>query len=142
MPKAMFKQLGYPALSPTTLTDQLVDSSIRYTEGAVESLLVKVKNVFADFVVLDMEDDGVMPLILRRPFLSDVRGKINVGSGVIRFRIRSKNLMFECQEKEERCYLVHDSVEQLGGKDGSFTPAKETFILIKAKENPERVAKG
>jgi hypothetical protein len=30
MPKAMFEELGYPAISPTTMTIQLADSSIKY----------------------------------------------------------------------------------------------------------------
>jgi hypothetical protein len=30
MPKAMFEELGYPAISPTTMTVQLVDSLIKY----------------------------------------------------------------------------------------------------------------
>jgi hypothetical protein len=42
MPKAMFEELGYPTISPTTTTIQLADSSIKYPEGIVESLLVNV----------------------------------------------------------------------------------------------------
>jgi hypothetical protein len=42
MTKAMFEELGYPAISPTTTTIQLADSSIKYPEGIVESLLVNV----------------------------------------------------------------------------------------------------
>jgi hypothetical protein len=57
-----------------------------------------------------MEDEDGMPLILGRPFLRDVRARINVGSRVIRFRIGSKNLMLRFQEKEEQCYLMKDSV--------------------------------
>ena len=114
MSKAMFEQLGYPALSPTLMTIQLADSSIRHPEGVVESLLVNVKGsyVFVDFVVLDMQDDGGMPLILGRSFLSDVKARIDVGAGKIRFRIERKNIMFKFQTKEEQCYLVHDDVEQ------------------------------
>jgi hypothetical protein len=58
MPKAMFEELGYLAISPTMMTIQLVDSSIKYLEGIVESLLVNVRGsyVFADFVVLDTQE--------------------------------------------------------------------------------------
>jgi hypothetical protein len=70
--------------------------------------LVKVKNsyVFADFVLLDMDDEGGMALILAQPFLSDVQARINVGGGVISFRIGKRNLKFKFQDKEEQCYLV------------------------------------
>jgi hypothetical protein len=33
MSKAMFEELGYPALSPTMMTVQLANSSIKYPEG-------------------------------------------------------------------------------------------------------------
>jgi hypothetical protein len=36
MPKAMFEELGYPAISPTMMTIQLADSSIKYPEGIVD----------------------------------------------------------------------------------------------------------
>jgi hypothetical protein len=62
----------------------------------VESLLVFVQGscIFADFMVLDMQDDAEMPLILGRSFLSDARARINVESGTIRFHIRKKIVMF------------------------------------------------
>jgi hypothetical protein len=55
MPKAMFEDLGYPAISLTTMTVQLGNSSIKYPEGIVENLLVIVRGsyIFADFAVLD-----------------------------------------------------------------------------------------
>jgi hypothetical protein len=55
IPKAMFEELRYPSISPTTMTIQLANSSIKYPEGIVENLLVNVRGsyVFADFVVLD-----------------------------------------------------------------------------------------
>ena len=109
----MFERLGYPAFSPTLMKVQLADSLIRHPEGIVESLLVNVKGsyVFTDFVVLNMQDDGGMPLILGRPFLSDVKARIDVGAGRIRFRIGRKNIMFRFQAKEEQCYLVWNDVE-------------------------------
>jgi hypothetical protein len=59
MPKVIFEQLQYPALSPTLMYVQLADTTIRYPEGTVENLQVRVKNSFVltNFVVLDMEDD-------------------------------------------------------------------------------------
>jgi hypothetical protein len=87
MPKAMFEELGYPAISPTMMTVQLADSSIKYPEGIVESLEVNVGGsyVFADFVVLDTQEEIL--LILGRPFLRDVNARIDIGAGKIQFRI-------------------------------------------------------
>jgi hypothetical protein len=108
MPKAMFEELGYPAISPTTMTIQLADSSIKYPEGIVENLLVNVRGsyVFADFVVLNTQEE--IPLILGRPFLRDVNARIDVGTGKIQFRIGRWNMTFKFQAKEEQHYLVQD----------------------------------
>ena len=66
MPKVTFEKLRYSTLSPTTMCVQLADSAVRYPEGVVENLMVKVKNTYilVDFVVLDMEGDLGIPLIL------------------------------------------------------------------------------
>jgi hypothetical protein len=108
MPKAMFEELGYPAISPTTMTIQLSNSLIKYLEGIVENLLVKVRAsyVFADFMVLDTQEK--IPLILGRPFQRDVNARIDVGAAKIQFRIGRRNMKFKFQAKEEQCYLVQD----------------------------------
>jgi hypothetical protein len=38
MPKAMFEELGYPAVSPTMMTVQLADSLIKHPEGIVKKI--------------------------------------------------------------------------------------------------------
>jgi len=40
MPKVIFEQLQYPALSPTYMAVQLANSTIRYPEGIVKNILV------------------------------------------------------------------------------------------------------
>jgi hypothetical protein len=87
MSKAMFEELGYPSISTTMMTVQLADSSIKYSEGIVENLLVNVRGsyVFADFVVLDTQEQFL--LILERPFLRDVNARIDVGAGKVQLRI-------------------------------------------------------
>jgi hypothetical protein len=64
MPKAMFEELGYPTISPTMMTVQLADSSIKYLDGMVEILFVNVRGsyVFADFVVLDTPEEILLIL--------------------------------------------------------------------------------
>jgi hypothetical protein len=85
MPKAMLEELGYTTISLTMMSIQLADSLIKYPEGIVESLLVNVKGsyVFADFVVLDTQEE--ISLILGRPFLKDVNARIDVGAEKIQF---------------------------------------------------------
>jgi hypothetical protein len=64
MSKAMFEELGYAALSPTMMTVQLAESSIRYPKGIVKNLLVNVKGsyVFVDFMVLDTQEEMLLIL--------------------------------------------------------------------------------
>ena len=55
MPMVIYEELQYPALSPTYMAVQLADSMIRYPEGIVENILVRVRDSFvlANFVVMD-----------------------------------------------------------------------------------------
>ena len=57
MPKVIYEELNYPALSPTTMLVQLADSTVRYPEGIAEHVFVRVRDSFilADFVVMDIE---------------------------------------------------------------------------------------
>ena len=66
MSKVIFEKLGYPSISPTIMRVQPVDSTVRYPEGVVENLMVKVKNTYilVDFIVLDMEGDLGIPSYL------------------------------------------------------------------------------
>ena len=101
IPKVTFEKLGYPSISPTTMCVQLADTTIRYPEGAVERLMVKVKNTYilVDFVVLNMEGDLGILLILGRPFLKDTNARIDVGTGRISLRIMGKTIKFKFQNK-------------------------------------------
>ena len=73
---------------------QLADSTVRYPEGVMENLLVKVKNTFilADYMVLDMEGDL---LIHGRPFLKDTNARIDVGTGKISLCIMGNTMKFK-----------------------------------------------
>ena len=81
---------------------QLADSTIRYLEGVVERLMVKVKNTYilVDFVVLDMKGDLGIPLILGRPFLKDANARIDVGRERISHRIMGKTMKFKFQKRK------------------------------------------
>ncbi|GJU51307.1 hypothetical protein Tco_1220862 [Tanacetum coccineum] len=67
-------------LAHTKLTVELADRIVKYLKGIVENVLVGIgKFVFpAEFIILDMPEDIKVPLILRRPFLSTARVKIDV----------------------------------------------------------------
>jgi hypothetical protein len=107
---------------------------IPYPEGIVKNLLVRVKDSFilADFVVLDMEEDLGISLILGRPFLRDVRARIDVRTEKIHLCIMGNNMVFRFQTKEEQTYIIHQDHEGNGlweepwlqSNDPSPTPPK------------------
>ncbi|XP_062099774.1 uncharacterized protein LOC133805614 [Humulus lupulus] len=72
MPLSVFRRLGLGEASPTTVTLQLADRSVKHPRGIIEDVLVKVnKFIFpADFIVLDMEEEKNVPIIMGRPFLA------------------------------------------------------------------------
>ena len=88
---------------------------IRYPEGVVERLMVKVKNTYilVDFVVLDMEGYLGIPLILGRPFLKDANARIDVVAGKVSLRIMGKTMKFKFQNKRE-LFLIHEDSEEQG----------------------------
>ena len=103
MPKVIFEQLQYPALSQTRMFVQLADSIVRHPEGIVENIYVRIRNCFvlADFVILNKEGDLGLDLITGHPFLSSVKARIDVGSGEVQFRIGVDNIFFKFLHMKE-----------------------------------------
>ena len=86
----------------------LIDSTVRHPEGIVENIYVRIKNCFvlADFVILDMEGDLGLDLILGRPFLNNVKARIDVWAGEIQFRIGFDNIFFKFLHREEQRFVI------------------------------------
>ncbi|XP_038890482.1 uncharacterized protein LOC120080021 [Benincasa hispida] len=72
MSLSIFKKLRIGKAQPTSVTLQLADRTIKYLEGKIEDVLVKVDNFIfpVDFIILDYEADREVPIILGRPFLA------------------------------------------------------------------------
>ena len=68
----MFKRLKLGEPKSTTISLQLADISYQHPWGIIENVLVKVGKFIlpADFVILNMEEDDIVPIILGRPFLA------------------------------------------------------------------------
>ncbi|KAL0285914.1 UNVERIFIED_CONTAM: Retrovirus-related Pol polyprotein from transposon.6 [Sesamum radiatum] len=96
MPYSIFAKHGMHELTPTIVTLQLVDTSIKYPRGIVEDVLVKVGKfvIPVDFVVLDMEVDANTPLILGRPFLATGNALIDVQIDQLTLRINDEKVVF------------------------------------------------
>ncbi|GJW74473.1 DNA-directed DNA polymerase [Tanacetum coccineum] len=80
---------GISKLKPTKMSIQLADRFIKYPVGVCENLLVKVsKFIFpADFIVLEMDEDELVPIILGQPFLATTRAMIDEHEGKLSLRL-------------------------------------------------------
>ncbi|GJX56472.1 putative reverse transcriptase domain-containing protein, partial [Tanacetum coccineum] len=89
MPLSTYLNLGLGELAHTKLTVELADRTMKYPKGIAENVLVGIgKFTFCvDFIILDMPEDIKVPLILRRPFLSTARAKIDVYKRKITLRL-------------------------------------------------------
>ncbi|KAJ9152944.1 hypothetical protein P3X46_026448 [Hevea brasiliensis] len=73
MPLSIYEKLNMGELKPTNMYLSLADRSIKYPEGILENVPIKVGKFYipVDFVILDMEEDTKVPILLGRPFLAN-----------------------------------------------------------------------
>src|SRR6187551_1233531 len=161
MSKVLFKKLRYPTLSPTTAQVQLADSTIRYPEGVIENVPVRIwgRYVPVDFVVLDTGNEHSFPLVLGRPFLNTTRARIDMDTREISFRIDGRLTHFKFQPREEKktkpltpehrsaeCFLkalINGELAILGGEQLKWnkptkpTSAEEMDFLVNKYEEEQ-----
>ncbi|RYQ95519.1 hypothetical protein Ahy_B08g090837 [Arachis hypogaea] len=96
MPLSLMKKLQINELMPTDVVIRLADKTQKQAVGVVENVLVKVENYFlsTDFVILEMEESPIHPIILGRPFLATARALIDVERGELILRIHDEQLAF------------------------------------------------
>ncbi|XP_073139051.1 uncharacterized protein [Henckelia pumila] len=104
MSLSVFRNLELGEVKPTTIALQLADRSLTYPRGIIEDVLVKIdKFIFpVDFVVLDMEEDGNMPLILGRSFLATAEAKIDVKKGALTMGVDGEKVTFNVFKEAEK----------------------------------------
>ncbi|XP_048230973.1 uncharacterized protein LOC125370199 [Ricinus communis] len=111
MPSSLFEELGLSTskLTPTRMSIQLVDRTVKYPKGIIEDVLVKVnKFIFpVDFVVMDMNGESDVPLILGRPFLATSKALIYVSSGKLELKVDDESITFDLT-KSLRYPYEHD----------------------------------
>ncbi|XP_022041040.1 uncharacterized protein LOC110943611 [Helianthus annuus] len=124
MPYSIFAKLDLGEPSPTRMSIQLADRSVKFPRGIVENMLVKVdKFVFpVDFVILDMDEDSEVPLILGRPFLATTRALIDVYDGKLTLRVDEDEVTFDIQrsmrhtqQHDDTLYFIDTFMSHVGG---------------------------
>ncbi|XP_047979067.1 uncharacterized protein LOC125220986 [Salvia hispanica] len=104
MPLSYFRKLKFGVLKPTTITLQMADKSVKFPNGILENVLVRVNDFIfpVDFVVLDMKEDPNVPLILGRPFLATGKALIDVTKGELTLRHGNKTTILSMLDKMKR----------------------------------------
>jgi hypothetical protein len=101
MPKAIYEQIYSPELVRTNMLLMLADQSVRYTEGVLEDVCLKIGELYvaADFVILDMGRIENAPIILGRPFLATTKAIIYANTSKIVFTVNKQRERFNCKNK-------------------------------------------
>ncbi|GKA50168.1 reverse transcriptase domain-containing protein [Tanacetum coccineum] len=97
MPYSTYTILGLGDLIPTKLIVELADRIVKQPKGIVDNVLVGIdKFTFpVDFIILDILEDFMTPLILVRPFLSTAHAIINVFKAKITLSVRNDKILFK-----------------------------------------------
>ncbi|XP_019447340.1 PREDICTED: uncharacterized protein LOC109350570 [Lupinus angustifolius] len=97
MPLSMMKRIGGIQLKPTRMSLKLVDRSIKYPEGVVEDVLVKMHKFLipVDFAVIYITEDTEIPLILGRPFMMTAKMGIAMENGKLLVRDADDEIEFD-----------------------------------------------
>ncbi|GJX45980.1 hypothetical protein Tco_0262656 [Tanacetum coccineum] len=97
MPLLTYLNLGLGELAHTKLTVEFADRTVKYPKGIAENILVGIgKFTFlVDFIILDKPEDIKVPLILKKPFLSTARAKIDVYKRKITLRVGEEEIIFK-----------------------------------------------
>ncbi|XP_071688283.1 uncharacterized protein [Rutidosis leptorrhynchoides] len=79
MPFSIYNRLGLPSLEPIQGSVCFADSLLHKPLGIAKQVKVIIGYAFyrIDFVVMDMKEDPITPLILGSPFLVTARATIN-----------------------------------------------------------------
>ncbi|XP_075088482.1 uncharacterized protein LOC142170465 [Nicotiana tabacum] len=104
MPLAIYTKLGIDRARLTSMLLQLADRMVKRPTGILDNVLVQVgKFVFpADFVILDCQVNGEIPIILGSPFLATGRALIDCETGELKMRLNDEEVIFNVQQSMRR----------------------------------------
>ncbi|XP_057528868.1 uncharacterized protein LOC130807611 [Amaranthus tricolor] len=83
-------------IKPTRMSLQLDDRSVRFPVGVVEDFPVQIGKFYVpcDFVIMDIVEDHVIPIILGRDFLKTARAVFDVFNGKLTLNILGEDVEF------------------------------------------------
>ena len=94
IPKSLFNKLNLGSFEIIELKLHLADSTYKQAVGIKENTLVYIKGYpsVIDFVIVDMPEDIVAPIILGRPFLRTIKALINLYEGSVKLQLPLRDL--------------------------------------------------
>ncbi|XP_015932793.1 uncharacterized protein LOC107459093 [Arachis duranensis] len=131
MPLSLMRKLQINELKPTNITLQLANKTHKQALGGVENMLVKVGRYFlpTDFVILEMEENYLHPIILGRQFLAIAKALIDVEKRELMLRIHDKQLPFHVfkpsHDSEQENRGLNDDHEKVYLEEESNEPQAE-----------------
>ncbi|XP_074282674.1 uncharacterized protein LOC141607213 [Silene latifolia] len=145
MPLKIFKKLKDYDLSPTRVSLQLADRSVRYPIGLVEDIPLKVVKLEfpCDFYVMDIPEDSNIPIMLGRPCLATGGAMIDVKNGKLSLQVGEEKVEFSLNKamkepsEEKSCYMVDMVEEWVDTKRFEEDKGLQGFLEGKVKDYKE-----
>ena len=118
MPLSICKKLEMGELRPTKMFVQLADRSVKYPVGILENVPVRIGQFYipTDFIIMDIIEDSVTPIILGRPFLAIDGAIIDIKKGRLTFEVGEEKVEFILTQflqepaMNDTCYLLYPKV--------------------------------
>ncbi|GJR51936.1 zinc knuckle CX2CX4HX4C containing protein [Tanacetum coccineum] len=87
-------------MKPVNMTMEIADRTKSIPKGIVENLLVKIDRFIfpIDFVILDMVEDFIMPIILGIPLLATTHAEIDVFRKLISLEVGNEKVVFKIED--------------------------------------------
>ncbi|GJS22467.1 ribonuclease H-like domain-containing protein [Tanacetum coccineum] len=145
IPFSTYTNLGLGILSHTRLTIKLADRTIKQPRGTAKNVLVRIgKFIFPiDFIILDVPEDGDVPLILVRPPVN-CHSRIDVFKRKITLRAGEEKLVFKSIKPAssiiKRVFVIKSldsKTELIGGGDEPFDPTYGNYIELNDLDTPQ-----
>ena len=152
---SMVRKLSLGELTPTTMSLQMADRSMAQHEGILEDVPVKVGTFIflVNFVVIDIEEDKLIPLLLGRPFLATRAALINVKKweltlrvGIEEVHVNLKKSLKQHDVEQTKCISIDNVTHGCKEKrddymsENSFDDYISSSFYIKDFENEELIA--
>ncbi|KAG7594036.1 Retrotransposon gag domain [Arabidopsis thaliana x Arabidopsis arenosa] len=134
MPLSVAKRLGFSEYKSCNNYLILADGSVRLPHGLLEDLPVKIGNVEVptDFIVLEMDEDPINPLIFGRPFLATAGAVIDVKKGKINLNLGNDFKMeFDINDtmKQPTRHDQHSITEDSEVQEGEASKRIEVSVI-------------